>query len=61
MMADNLNERGAGDRTRINVNQAHELAYWSRELGVTEAQLRQAVQQAGPMADDVRRHLGKVA
>jgi hypothetical protein len=60
-MADNLNERGPGDRTRINVSQPHELSYWSRKLGVSEEQLRQAVQQAGPMADDVRRTLGKAA
>jgi hypothetical protein len=60
-MADNLNERGSGDRKRINVSQPHEVSYWSRTLGVTEEQLRKAVQQAGPMADDVRRHLGKAA
>lgn len=60
-MADNLNDRGPQDRTRINVNQPHELRYWSQKLGVTEEELRNAVQQAGPMADKVERHLGKAA
>ena len=60
-MADNTDDRGPRDRTRINVNQPHELQYWSRKLGVTEQELRSAVEKAGPMADDVQRHLGKAA
>ena len=60
-MADNLTDRGPQDRSRINVNQPHELQYWSRKLGVTEQELRSAVEQAGPMVDKVQRHLGKAA
>lgn len=60
-MADNPDDRGARDRARINVNQPHEVSYWSRKLGITEDELRSAVRQAGPMVADVQRHLGKAA
>ena len=58
-MADNLNERGPQDRSRVNVNEAWELQYWSRKFGVTEEQLKDAVKAAGPSADAVGKHLGK--
>ena len=56
-MADNPNIRQPQDRRRINVNQEHELRHWSEKFGVTPDQLRDAVEAAGPMADDVERHL----
>jgi hypothetical protein len=58
-MADDLKQTGRPDDTRINVDQEHELGYWSEKLGVSREQLRKAVQAAGPMVDDVQRHLGK--
>lgn len=58
-MADDLKDRGPQDRSRINVNEAHELRYWTQALGVTEAQLREAVQAVGTSAAAVRKHLGK--
>lgn len=58
-MADDLNERGAQDRSRINVNEAHEVRYWTQRFGVTEAQLHQAVADVGVSADAVAQHLGK--
>jgi hypothetical protein len=58
-MADNLQNRGAADRSRINIHETHELRYWTQALGVTEEQLRAAVAKVGVMAADVRRHLGK--
>lgn len=57
-MADNPSERGMRDRSRINVNQPHEMSYWSKKFGVSEAELRNAVDQVGPMADKVEQHLG---
>lgn len=56
-MADDLTKRGKADRDRINVNEAHEVRYWTKALGVSEAQLREAVDQAGVMAADVRKLL----
>lgn len=57
-MADNKAERGPADAARINVNEAYEMRYWTRILGVTEQKLRSAVAAAGVMAKDVRRYLG---
>lgn len=56
-MADNLEERGPADRTRINVHEEHELRYWTKALGVTREELIKAVQTVGVMAKDVRAHL----
>ena len=58
-MADDLKNRGAADRTRINVHEAHELRYWTETLKVSKEQLIQAVEKVGVMAKDVRQHLGK--
>lgn len=58
-MADDKSKIGAADRSRINVNEDYELQDWSRKFGVTKDELRAAVKAVGPMADDVRRHLGK--
>lgn len=58
-MPDNLSNRGPQDRSRINVNEAHELRYWRETLGVTEAKLRAAVAAAGVSAEAVKRYLGK--
>ena len=56
-MADNLKQTGKPDDQRINVEQDHELSYWSKELGVSRDDLRRAVEQAGPLVRDVRQHL----
>jgi hypothetical protein len=58
-MSDDLQQRGAADRSRINIHEAHEVRYWTQALGVTEEQLKAAVAKAGVMAEDVRRQLGK--
>lgn len=58
-MADDLKQTGRADDQRINVDQDHELNYWSKELGVSRDELRRAVQQAGPMVRDVRQHLNR--
>jgi hypothetical protein len=58
-MADNLNERGPQDRSRINVNEEWELHYWSTKFGVSAQQLKDAVKAVGPSADAVGKHLGK--
>ncbi len=56
-MSDNPNIRQPGDRQRINVNQEHELRHWSQKFGVSQDELRKAVDAVGPMADDVERRL----
>jgi hypothetical protein len=56
-MADDLKQTGNADDSRINVNQDHELSYWSRKLGVSRDKLREAVAKAGPMVKNVEREL----
>lgn len=51
---DDLTKKGPQDRTRINVNEEHELRYWSETLNVSPERLREIVQQVGVSADDVR-------
>jgi Protein of unknown function (DUF3606) len=58
-MADDLKQTGKPDDARINVDQDHELNYWSEKLGVSRDELRKAVHDAGPMVKDVQRHLGR--
>ncbi|ASR45188.1 DUF3606 domain-containing protein [Xanthomonas citri pv. mangiferaeindicae] len=58
-MSDDKSKTGAADRDRINVDEDYELRYWTQALDVTPEQLREAVAAVGPMARDVRRHLGK--
>ena len=58
-MADNLKDRGPQDRSRINVNEPWELQYWTRRFGVSEEQLRTAVNTAGTSVEAVGKHLGK--
>jgi hypothetical protein len=58
-MADDKKKRGPEDRARINVNEPYELAYWTKELGVSEKTLRDAVAKVGVMVTAVRAHLKK--
>jgi hypothetical protein len=58
-MADDLKNRGAQDRSRVNVHEAHEVRYWTGKWGITKEQLVKAVQRAGVSAQAVARELGK--
>ena len=56
-MPDDLKNRGAQDRARINVHEAHEVRYWTKELGVSEEELKQLVAEHGVSADEIRKAL----
>jgi hypothetical protein len=56
-MADDLKQTGKQDDQRINVDQDHELSYWSEKLGVSGDRLREAVAKVGPMSKAVEQHL----
>lgn len=58
-MADKLNQVGTPDSKRINVNEEHEVKYWTKALDVTEAKLKELVKSVGTSADAVRKALGK--
>lgn len=61
-MSDDTAQRGSADRSRINVNQEHEVRYWTQTLGVSEDELRRVVGEVGVSADKVREHIrGKSA
>ena len=57
-MSDNK-PKTAADRKRINVHDDQELSYWCHRFGVSGDKLKRAVSDAGAMADDVARALGK--
>lgn len=58
-MSDDLNNRGGQDRARINLNEEHEVRYWTNALGVSKEKLAEAVKAVGSGADKVREHLGR--
>ncbi len=58
-MADDLKNSCGSDRRKINVNQDHEVQYWTKALGVTPEQLKAAVKAVGVEVEDVRKHLKK--
>lgn len=51
----------AQDHWRVNLAEAWEVAFWSREFGCTEAELRKAVESAGSSAGAVRACLAQAA
>ena len=56
-MSDNPNDRGEPDRSRISLEQEHEVRYWTEALDCTEEQLREAVAAVGNSADEVRQRV----
>jgi hypothetical protein len=52
-----LKQRDYGEKTRIDVNQAYQLAYWKERFAVSEEELRDAVRAAGALATKVEAHL----
>jgi hypothetical protein len=56
-MTDDLSKRGAQDRTRINIHEDHEIRYWTQKFGVSQDQLKAAVQKVGPSAAAVEKEL----
>jgi hypothetical protein len=55
-MADDPNQRGPQDRSRVNLGQDHELKYWTQKFGVSADKLREAVRKVGPSAEAVAQH-----
>lgn len=58
-MPDDLSNRGPQDRARINLNEPHELKYWTQKFGVSAEQLKAAVDKAGVSSAAVAQLLGK--
>jgi hypothetical protein len=45
------------DGSRININDARDVDYWSQAFNIDEATLREAVARVGPKIEDVRDEL----
>lgn len=56
-MADDKKSVGTPDRDRISLSEDYEIRDWTQALGVSEAQLREAVDAVGNSADKVREYL----
>jgi 3-oxoacyl-[acyl-carrier-protein] synthase III len=54
---ENLNKKASQDRSKINMHEAHEVKYWTKELGVNQEQLQKLVDKVGNSAAAVRKEL----
>lgn len=45
------------DIAKVELTEEWQLTYWTQQLGVSEQDLRAAVQQVGDSSEQVRRHL----
>lgn len=54
---DNLTKRGQPDRSKINMQEAHEVKYWTHALGISKEELQKAVDKVGNSAAAVRKEL----
>jgi hypothetical protein len=55
---DSLTKKEQPDRSKINMDQPHEVKYWVRALGVSKEDLEKAVDKVGNSAATVRKELG---
>jgi hypothetical protein len=44
---------------RVILRNQEQIDFWTQELSVTEAMLRQAINAVGPILKDIREHLGQ--
>ena len=58
-MADNKKKRGGADAALIARGEAYEVAYWSKKLKITPAQLKAAVKKVGHSARKVEAYIGE--
>jgi hypothetical protein len=56
---DNKDNVGRPDRDRININENYEVEYWTKTLGISAEQLKNAVKTAGTSTEAVKEHLKK--
>ena len=58
-MSDDKSKVGKMDRDRVSASEPYEVEHLAQKFGVPEAEVRKAIQQAGPMRRDVEAHLQK--
>lgn len=59
-MSEDQDRADALEHSRIDVHEPYELNVWAREFGVSQDQLKAAVQVVGPCAHAVSRYLAHV-
>ena len=57
---DDLKKKGASDRTKINMNEAWEVDFWTHELAVSKDELQKVIDKVGNSSAAVRRELGQL-
>ena len=58
---DDLKKKGQPDRSKINMNEDHEVQYWTKHLGVSKQELQRAVEKVSSSTAAVRKELGAKA
>jgi len=56
-MSDDRTKKGVQGRTRINTSEDYELRYWSEKFGVSQDQMKVAVQKVGNSVSAVEKEL----
>ncbi len=51
------NKRDYGNKTRIDIRQSYQVAYWKERFGVSQEELSEAVRAAGESARKVEEYL----
>jgi 3-oxoacyl-[acyl-carrier-protein] synthase III len=54
-----LKNKGQPDRSKINMHEAHEVKYWTHQLGVCREKLQATVEKVGNAAAAVRKELAR--
>jgi hypothetical protein len=55
---DDVTKKGEPDGSRINLQEAWELDYWTNELGVSKGELEKVIRKVGNSTAAVRKELG---
>lgn len=58
-MSDDRSKKGNPDRLRVAKNEEYEVKYLQQKFGVSREQVEQAIDQAGPMRENVEAELKK--
>ena len=58
-MPDNFSKSGQSDRSKIAMNEAFEVRYWTKHLGVSKEELQRVVDKVGNSAAAVKKELEK--
>ena len=58
-MSENPLQRDPIDSAKINLHESRDIAYWTKEFGISEEQLVALIMEAGVSVTSLRHHLGR--